>query len=323
MSDDFDQYEKGDLAFTRRSPYGTEIEAMYAGATSFMRRRYSRDLTDVDVAVVGVPFDLATSNRPGARFGPRAIRAASTQLSWARPWPWTKDPFETLNVVDYGDCVFDPGQPEHIVAAVQRWYDKIVDQNVTPLTLGGDHFVTYPILKSLAAKHGPISLIHFDAHCDTWPDKKGRIDHGTMFYHAANEGIVDATHSVQVGMRTVNDLDLGYTVLDALWLHDHGVDAALKIIQEKVADKPTYITFDIDFLDPACAPGTGTPVCGGFDTITAIKLLHGLQNINLVGADVVEVAPAYDHAEITALAGATMAANLVCLMAAAKERSKK
>lgn len=319
MSDDFNQYDKGDLAFTRRSPYGTDIEAMYAGATSFMRRRYSRDLTDVDVAVIGIPFDLATSNRPGARFGPRAIRTASAQLSWARPWPWTKDPFDTLNVVDFGDCVFDPGQPDTIVASVQQWYEQILDKNVIPLTLGGDHFVTYPILKSLAKKHGPISLIHFDAHCDTWPDKKGRIDHGTMFYHAANEGIVDAAHSVQVGMRTVNELDLGYTVLDALWLHNEGVDAALKIIKEKVAGKPTYITFDIDFLDPACAPGTGTPVCGGFDTITAIKLLHGLQGVNIVGADVVEVAPAYDHAEITALAGATMATNLVCLIAAAKE----
>ncbi|MBU2864587.1 agmatinase [Reinekea forsetii] len=320
MKDDFNQYDSGDLAFTRQNPYGTEIEAMYSGATSFMRRRYSRDLTNVDVAVIGVPFDLATSNRPGARFGPRSVRAASTQLSWARPWPWLEDPFETLNVVDYGDCVFDPGQPETIAPAIERWYDHILSQGVKPLSIGGDHFVSYPIIKALAKKHGPISLIHFDAHCDTWPDKEGRVDHGTMFYHAAKQGIVDATASVQVGMRTVNDLDLGYKVLDALWLHEQGVDAALKVIKETVGNKPTYITFDIDFLDPSCAPGTGTPVCGGFDTITAVKLLHGLQGINLIGADVVEVAPAYDHAEITALAGATMATNIMCLLAAAKKR---
>lgn len=323
MSDDFSQYDSGDLAFTRQSPYGTEIEAMYSGATSFMRRRYSRDLTGVDVAVVGIPFDLATSNRPGARFGPRGVRAASTQLSWARPWPWLEDPFDTLNVVDYGDCVFDPGQPDTIVPTLERWFDHILAQDVTPLSIGGDHFVSYPVIKALAKKHGPISLIHFDAHCDTWPDKEGRVDHGTMFYHAAKQGLVDARSSVQVGMRTVNDLDLGYTVLDAMWLHDKGVDAALEVIKETVGDKPTYITFDIDFLDPSCAPGTGTPVCGGFDTITAVKLLHGLQGVNLIGADVVEVAPAYDHAEITALAGATMATNLVCLMAAAKKRKEQ
>ena len=320
MSDQIEQKQLGDLAFTRESNYGTEIEAMYSGATSFLRRRYSRDLTGVDVAVVGVPYDLATSNRPGSRFGPRAVRAASTQLAWSRPWPWKTDPFNVLNVVDYGDCVFDPGQPANIVEEVVRWYQPIIDAGVIPLSIGGDHFVSYPIIKALAAKHGPLSLIHFDAHCDTWPDKKGRIDHGTMFFHAANEGLVDPNHSVQLGMRTVNDHDLGYTVLDAMWLHEHGVDKAIDIIKKQVGDRPCYLTFDIDFLDPSCAPGTGTPVCGGFDTITAIRLLHGLTGLKLVGADVVEVAAPYDHAEITALAGATMATNMLCLLAALKEQ---
>ena len=315
MTDTFDQYSSGDLAFTRQSPYGTEIEAMYAGATSFLRRRYTRDLTDVDVAVIGVPYDLATSNRPGARLGPRAVRAASTQLSWARPWPWTADPFNTLNVIDFGDCVFDPGSPHTVVDQIVQWYQPIIAAGVTPLSIGGDHFITYPILKALADKHGPISLIHFDAHSDTWPDRKGRIDHGTMFYHAAKEGIVDPHSSVQLGMRTINDANLGYTVLDALWLHEQGVDKALAIIKQTVGDRPCYITFDVDFLDPSCAPGTGTPVCGGFDTITGIRLLHGLTGLNLIGCDVVEVAPPYDHAEITALAAATMATNMICLLA--------
>ncbi|MFO7528708.1 MAG: agmatinase [Marinobacter sp.] len=319
MSDSFDQYGNGDLAFTRQSNYGTEIEAIYAGATSFMRRLYTRDLTDVDVAVVGVPYDLATSNRPGARFGPRAVRAASTQLAWARPWPWRKDPFLTLNVVDYGDCVFDPGRPERIVEEVMAWYQPILDAGVIPLSIGGDHFVTYPIIRALAEKHGPISLIHFDAHCDSWEDENGRIDHGTMFYHAAREGLVSPTDSVQIGMRTVNDRNPGFNVFDALWLHENGIDAALKEIRAIVGDRPAYLTFDIDFLDPSCAPGTGTPVCGGFDTLVAIKLLKGLKGLNLIGCDVVEVAPPYDHAEVTALAGATVATNMVCLLAAGKD----
>ena len=321
MSDSFDQYGASDLAFTRNDDYGTTIEAMYAGATSFLRRRYSRELHDVDVAAIGIPFDLATSNRPGARFGPRAIRAASAQLAWARPWPWLQDPFNLLRMIDYGDCAFDPGRPQNFVTAITQHYSMIFTAGAVPLTLGGDHFVTYPIIKALAAQHGPISLIHFDAHSDSWPDKEGRLDHGTMFYCAAKEGLVDAQHSVQLGMRTVNEYDSGYTVLDAFWLHEHGVAAAIAEVRKVVGQRPCYLTFDIDFLDPSCAPGTGTPVCGGFDTMTAIRLLHGLAGIQLLGCDVVEVAPPYDHAEVTALAGATVATNLVCLIAAAKDKS--
>lgn len=320
MSEDFDQYSQGDLAITRESPYGTVIEPTYSGVTSFMRRRYSRSLEGVDVAVVGIPYDLATSNRPGARFGPRGVRAASTIMSWGQIWPWSYDPFDRLNVIDYGDCLFDPGYPDQVPDAIQASIAKIVDQGVTPLSIGGDHFVTYPILKAIHAKYGPVSLIHFDAHSDTWSDEDGRIDHGTMFYHAAKQGLVVPEQSVQVGMRTFNKDSHGFTVLDALWLHDHGADAAIEKIKTIVGDKPCYLTFDIDFLDPCFAPGTGTPVCGGFDTITAIKLLSGLAGINLVGCDVVEVAPAYDNAEVTSLAGATMACQMLGLLAYGKDR---
>ncbi|WP_101757868.1 agmatinase [Oceanicoccus sp. KOV_DT_Chl] len=320
MSDSADPTSPGDLAFTRESPYGTESEAMYSGATSFMRRRYSRDLNKVDVAVVGIPYDLATSNRPGARFGPRGIRQASTQLSWSSPWPWTFDPFDRLHVIDFGDCVFDSGIPANVPDEIEACISHIVSADVTPLSLGGDHFVTYPALKAVHAKHGPISLIHFDAHCDTWTDKDGRIDHGTMFYHAAKQGIVEPGSSVQIGMRTHNKETHGYNVFDALWLHDNGPAALVESIHRIVGQRPCYITFDIDFLDPSCAPGTGTPVCGGFDTITAIKILAGLQGLNIVGCDVVEVAPAYDHAEITSLAGATIATNMICLLAADKPK---
>ena len=319
MSDDFDQYHQGDLAFTRKSPYGTLIEATYSGATSFMRRRYTRNLEAVDVAVMGIPYDLATSNRPGARFGPRGVRTASTQLSWARVWPWDFDPFDRLHVIDYGDCLFDPGVPDKVPEQIQQSVALLLRHNVIPLCIGGDHFVTYPILKAMHDQYGPVSLIHFDAHCDSWADDAGRIDHGTMFYHAAKQGLVDPARSVQVGMRTHNKYDQGFHVLDALWLHEHGAGKASADIKRIVGERPCYLTFDIDFLDPSCAPGTGTPVCGGFDTITAIKLLTSLAGIKLLGCDLVEVAPDYDHAEITSLAGATLAAHMICLLAYGRE----
>lgn len=308
-----------DLAFTRQSPYGTPAEPTYSGALSFLRRRYTKELDGVDVAVVGVPFDLATTNRPGARLGPRAIRAASACLAWARPYAWSFDPLERLNVIDWGDVFFDQGEPHKIPDVLTKAYSEFVERNVTTLTLGGDHFVSYPILKALHAKHGALSLIHFDAHSDTWADTDGRIDHGTMFYHAARQGIVDASHSIQVGMRTLNNETHGYQVLDALWLHKHGVDACVQAIRERVGDSKCYVSFDIDFLDPSYAPGTGTPVVGGFSTHVGLQLIRGLAGLNIIGMDVVEVAPPYDVSEITALAGASIAQEMLCAFAGKSE----
>ena len=308
----------GDLAFTREGPYGTQIEPMYSGATSFLRRNYSKSLHGVDVAILGIPYDLATSNRPGARFGPRAVRAASTNLAWASPWPWSFDPFKRLNVIDYGDCVFDPGYPDKVPDEIEACVQKFCDAGVTPISIGGDHFVTFPIVKALSKKHDAISLIHFDAHSDTWADQDGRIDHGTMFYHAAKQGFVDPSSSVQIGMRTTNRNTHGYQVLDADWLHSHGTEACIEAIRRRVGKQPCYLTFDVDFLDPSCAPGTGTPVCGGFNTYQAIQLIKGLSGLNVIGCDVVEVSPPYDHAEMTALAGATIATNMLCLLASEK-----
>ncbi|MBP8098169.1 MAG: agmatinase [Arenimonas sp.] len=301
-----------DLAFTRESPYGTRAEPTYSGALSFLRRRYSKDLEGVDVAVVGVPFDLATTNRPGTRLGPRAIRAASASLAWCRPYAWDFDPFERLSVVDWGDVFFDAGSPQQVPDAIRNAYRKFVAAGVTPLTLGGDHFISFPILQALNEKHGTLSLIHFDAHCDTWRDSDGRIDHGTMFYHAARLGIVDPARSIQVGMRTHNDETHGYTVLDARWLHQHGVDACIAAIRERVGDGKCYVSFDIDFLDPSHAPGTGTPVVGGFDTHTALRLVRGLAGLDIVGMDVVEVSPPFDLSELTSLAAASIAQELLC-----------
>jgi agmatinase len=309
-----------DNAFTADDLKGTvEHSPSYGGATSFMRRKFTRDLTGVDVAVTGIPLDIATSNRPGARFGPRAIRAASSIICWARPWPWEFDPLEQLAVVDYGDCEFDYGIPESVTPEIEQHIDKILAADVSTLVLGGDHYVTYPILKSYAKVHGPLSLIHFDAHSDTWSDDSRRVDHGTMFYHAVKEGLVDDSRSVQIGLRTTNDDTLGFNILDARWIHEQGPAAAAQEIRRIIGDNKCYLTFDIDCLDPSFAPGTGTPVCGGLSSFQALEIIRGLAGIKLVGMDIVEVAPAYDVGEITALAGATLAAEFLCLFAAGRD----
>jgi agmatinase len=307
---------KTDYAIFRSDLYGTTAEPTYAGVTSFMRRKYSRDFEGVDVAVTGVPLDTATTNRPGARFGPRSIRAASSIMAWERPYAMEFDPFDRLAVVDAGDCHFDFGRPETVPAAIEAHARAIIEQGPGLLSLGGDHFIAYPLLKAHAAVHGrPLSLLHFDAHSDTWKDEEGRIDHGTMFYHAVQEGLVDPAASVQVGLRTTNPDTLGFTILDAPWVHAQGVDAAVSEIRARVAERPVYLSFDIDCLDPAYAPGTGTPVCGGLSSHQAMSILRGLAGINLVGMDVVEVAPQYDVAEITSLAAAHLAMEMLYLFA--------
>ena len=312
-----------DNAFTAKSPYGTvRGSPSYAGALSFMRRKYSQDLEGVDVAVAGIPLDSATTNRPGARFGPRAIRAATPGISWERPWPWDFDPFDRLAVVDYGDCEFDFGRQETIVPYIEDYIGKILASGAASLVMGGDHFVTYPVLKAYAKVHGPLSLVHFDAHSDTWGEDQRRLDHGTMFYHAAREGLVDDTRSVQIGLRTTNDEPMNFNILDSRWVHNHGPGAVASEVKRIVGDNKVYLTFDIDCLDPSFAPGTGTPVCGGLSTHQALEIIRGLAGINVVGMDVVEVAPAYDVGEITALAGATLAAEFLCLYAANKRRQE-
>ena len=304
----------GDQAFRAHELYGRQDEMNYAGALSFLRRRYTRELGRSDVVVSGVPFDAATSNRPGARFGPRAIRQASTQLAELPAYPWGFDPFEYLAVSDYGDCFLDFGHPEHIVEAVEAHAAKILASGASMLTLGGDHVITYPLLRAHAAVHGPLALLQFDAHPDTWPDAPNRLDHGSMLTRAVAEGLVDPQRSVQVGIRT-HSTPRGFTVLDANWVHQHGPPAVIQRIEDIIGDDKVYLTFDIDCLDPAFAPGTGTPVAGGLSSAQALAVLRGLGDRRLVGMDIVEVAPAYDHAEITALAAATLGHDYLCLLA--------
>jgi agmatinase len=295
-------------------------EPTYSGVLSFMRRRYSKDFraADVDVVVSGVPFDLATTNRPGARFGPRGVREASAQLAWGRHYPWTFDAFEVLGVIDWGDVCFEGGDSQAMLDAVESHADAILAAGKSMLTLGGDHFVALPLLRAHARHFGKLSLIHFDAHTDTY-EESGVYDHGNMFRHAVIEGLVDPDRSVQIGIRTDYPREgHRFRVLDADWVQNHPPSDTVAAIRETVGDNRAYLTFDIDCLDPSVAPGTGTPVCGGLTTNQALQILRDLVDVKLVGMDLVEVAPIYDVGEITSLAGAHLAMEYLCVRSAQK-----
>jgi agmatinase len=305
-----------DHAISRESLYGTTPEPTFGGVTSFMRRKYSKELSGVDVAVLGVPFDTATTNRSGTRMGPRAIRIASTIMAWERPYGMKFDPFDKLAVVDVGDCYFDFGRPDSVPDEIEACAFKIISAGPALLSLGGDHFISYPLLKAHAQKYGkPLALLHFDAHSDTWEDDNDRVDHGTMFWWATKQGLVNPAASVQVGLRTHNPDTLGFNIIDAPTVHSQSIDTTIAEIRRHLGDTPVYLTFDIDCLDPSFAPGTGTPVCGGLSSHQALSILRGLQGINVIGMDVVEVAPQYDVAEITSLAAASIAMEMLYLYA--------
>lgn len=308
----------GDGAFRRESLQGSTIENTYAGALSFMRRRYTRDLSEADVVVSGVPLDLATTFRPGARLGPAAIRAASVQLAELNLFPWGFDPFDDLAVIDYGDCWFDAHQPWTIRETIkQHALDIIQNSHAKMLTFGGDHFITYPLLKAHAKKHGPLALVHFDAHRDIEPDGGGRIDHGTMFGYAVREGLIDPHKSVQIGIRTsfLGETGMGFRIIFADEVHDKPAQELADIIAKKVGKTKAYLTFDIDCLDPSAAPGTGTPIPGGLTYHQAASIIRKLTNINFVAMDMVEVSPPFDHAELTSLAASALIGEYLCLKA--------
>ena len=308
--------ESADSIYGQAGVSDTTAEAPFFGASTFMRRPYSRDLADVDIAILGVPFDLAVCNRPGSRFGPTAIRTASRDMSsWEKQYPWGFNPFKRLRVVDYGDVIYRYGDAAAMVEQTQACVADIVQQGVETLCLGGDHFVSLPVIREIAARHGPLSLVHFDAHTDT-ERNDNPYDHGCMFYRAVEEGLVDPLRSVQIGIRTDYDQQRDrFTVLDAPWVHRNGIDATVEKIIQTVGASKAYLTFDIDALDPAYAPGTGSPVPGGLTSSQALEILRGLGGIEFIGMDVVEVAPDYDHSEITALIAAQLALEYICLRA--------
>ena len=296
---------------------GHAFENAFGGVASFLRRPYAKDLAGVDVAVTGVPFDMATTHRPGARFGPRAIREASALQTFEPPYGWPVDPMTELRVVDHGDVAFDYADVAAFPGRLEAHCAAILASGAACLALGGDHFVSLPLLRAHAAVHGPLALVQFDAHSDTWPDRAAhRIDHGTMFARAVAEGLIETARSIQVGIRTTNPDTLGIETLDAPAVHEIGPREAAARIRRRVGRHPAYVTFDIDCLDPAFAPGTGTPVWGGLSSAQATAILHGLQGLPVVGMDVVEVSPPYDPTGATAIAGAHAAVDLLCLWAA-------
>ncbi|MBE1284576.1 MAG: agmatinase [Rhodobacteraceae bacterium] len=304
-----------DHAITRDDLKGLSYEITFGGVTSFLRRKYTKDLTGVDIAVTGVPFDQAVTNRPGTRLGPRAIREASSMQSPDEPYGWPHAPLSNLAIVDYGDVAFDyaniPAFPDTLTDHIRG----ILKQDVASVVLGGDHYISFPILKAYAEKYGPISLLQFDAHTDTWADDDlSRVDHGTMFYKAVKAGIVDPSRSVQVGIRTTNDDTLGVNIIDAPTVHEIGPVETARRIKDILGDHPVYLSFDIDGLDPAFAPGTGTPVWGGLTSAQASRILREIAGINIKGGDIVEVSPPFDTTGATAIAGAHVATEIICLL---------
>lgn len=291
-------------------------------SSTFMGCKLTRsfDTDDIDVVISGIPWDQTTTGRTGARFGPASIRKASAHLAWElRRWPWEFSAFDILGVIDWGDLSLGSAEIDQMSSEVQQHASQILQAGKTMLTFGGDHYISLPLLREHAKKYGPIGLIHFDAHTDT-EREPDQYHHGTMFYHARNEGLIDPGRSVQIGIRTeyIRD-DHQLTVLDADWVMAHNTGDILNTVKRVVGDHSAYVTLDIDCLDPGFAPGTGTPVVGGLSTSLALKLLRGLTGSNLVGMDIVEVSPPYDHAEITSLAAATLGLEFLYVLAANRQ----
>ena len=295
----------------------------FAGAPTFARLPRMDQVTQSDIAVVGIPFDAGTSYRPGARFGPSHIREASRLL---RPYNPAQDaePFSLAQVVDAGDIAVNPFNIPEALTQIEQGIDDLVSRGIKPIILGGDHTIVLPVLRSLSKKHGPITVIHFDAHIDTWDTYFGAdYTHGTPFRRAAEEGLLDQHSCVHVGIRgplySASDLpedsSLGFKAIFATDFDTLGIAGVIEQMLERVKGKAVYVSIDIDVLDPAHAPGTGTPEAGGLSSRELLRMLRALEGVNLLGADIVEVAPAYDHAQITAIAASHLAYELISTMA--------
>jgi agmatinase len=305
-------------------PLDAQVSPRFAGIRTFMRAPHVTDLKGVDAAVFGIPFDTATSFRPGARFGPEGIRSASALI---RPYHATLEVnvVDSLSIVDYGDLPVSPGDVTRSYAQIEEAMLPLVTADVFPLALGGDHSITLAELRVLARKHGPLCLVQLDAHGDTWDEYFGQpYFHGTTFRRAIEEGLLDARGSVQAGMRGslygAEDIgaaeELGFTVLQSEELRALGPEAYGRLVRSTVGERPVFLTFDVDFLDPAFAPGTGTPEIAGFSTAEAVAFLRSLRGIKLAGCDIVEVAPAYDGpGQQTAVAAANVGFELLALRA--------
>lgn len=298
----------------------------YVGVPTFFRAPWKEDLNDVDIGIIGVPFDGGVTNRPGSRHGPREVRNQST-LVRMKNQATAVAPHELCRVADIGDAwVPSPFELTASHKAIQDTFDRVVEKGILPLAVGGDHSVTLPIFRALA-KDGPIGMIHIDAHCDTGDDYMGsKFHHGAPFSRAVEEGLLDPKRTIQIGIRgSVNDLDLwkfshdsGMRVMYMEEFYQLGVEKTIKEARSIVGDGPVYISFDIDSLDPAFAPGTGTPEIGGLTTLEAQLLIRGCRGLNIVGADMVEVAPSFDMSGTTAMVGANILFELLCVVSEAR-----
>jgi agmatinase len=304
-------------------PTDSSVVPRFAGPATFARLPRLDQVTSADIAVVGVPFDTGVSYRPGARFAPAAVREASRLL---RPYHPGLDfsPFESAQVVDAGDIVCNPFNIGKAITEIQEQATGLLDTGARLVTVGGDHTIALPLLRAVAAKHGPVALLHFDAHLDTWDTYFGEpYTHGTPFRRAVEEGILDTSALSHVGTRgplygradLSEDKRLGFGIVTSADVMRRGVDEVIEALRDRIGDRPLYVSIDIDVLDPAHAPGTGTPEAGGMTSRELLEILRGLAGTNLVSADVVEVAPAYDHAEMTSVAASHVAYDLVTLLA--------
>jgi len=301
----------------------------YQGIATFGRQPHTREIAAADVAVIGVPYDGATSYRSGARLGPRAIREQSLLL-WGYNNALGVAPFEALRVVDYGDIDVVPVDILATQIAIERDVKRLVSHGVRVVTLGGDHSISLPLLRAHAAKYGRMAVVHFDAHPDTWDAEFGehRYSHGTPFRRAIEEGLIDTAAYVQVGIRGptggpqdyADALRLGTRMITLEEALERGVAAIIEEIISKVGRRATYVTLDIDAVDPAFAPGTGTPEVGGFTSHQILQLVRGLSRLNVVGADVVEVSPPFDHGHITAILAANLVFEILSVMALGQAR---
>ena len=308
---------------TFRGPVDATVVPRYGGPSTFARLPRLDEVPRADVAVVGVPFDSGVSYRPGARFGPGHVRASSKLLRGYNPVQ-DIEPFAVQQVADAGDIACNPFDINDAIRQIDEGAREILDSSGKLMTIGGDHTIALPLLRVMHEMHGPVAVVHFDAHLDTWDTYFGApLTHGTPFRRASEEGLIDKTGSMHVGIRgplysredLADDQVLGFQVIGSHDMDDLGWRGAVERIKARVGDRPTYVSLDIDVLDPAFAPGTGTPEAGGLTSRELLNILRAFAELNLVGADIVEVAPAYDHAEVTGIAAAHAAYELISAMA--------
>jgi guanidinobutyrase len=303
-------------------PLGGNEMPRFGGPATMMRLPLQEDATGLDACFLGVPLDIGTSNRSGARFGPRAIRAESCLL---RPYNMATRaaPFDSLQVADIGDVATNPYDLKDSVRIIEAAYDAVLASGCRPLTLGGDHTIALPILRAVARRHGPVGLVHVDAHADVNDAMFGEaIAHGTPFRRAVEERLIDASRAVQIGLRgtgyTAEDFDWpraqGFRVVQAEDCWYRSLTPLMQEVREQIGTGPVYLSFDIDGLDPSCAPGTGTPEPGGLTSQQGLEIIRGCRGLDLVGCDLVEVAPAYDTSGNTALLAANLLFEMLCVL---------